>query len=593
MNATWAGRDCKFVWRRASNTGSSEFGSQPFGANSGALDPALDYMVQIFRSDGKLLRTEYVKETSYIYSYERNFEDNAGAPLRTFTVKVWARNAYILSALPAQLQVSNPQSLLPPAAAALVGSFKSIFLQIVPPTDADWAGTLVFLSTSSGFVPSGTEAGAGNCVYSGSDKLIVISALSGTTYYLQYASFDIFDRNNLILSGEISVATGTVANADIAAGTITADRLLVSILSAISADAGEITAGSIRGVNVNASSHTTKGSYLTSAPGAGAATLNVKNTADFSSGGGSGWIIDTTNDRDAFAYTGKTANTLTGCSGVLAHNIGATVIPREAGIIIDGRVHEIRGYGDLGGGAGIEEIFSMGTNNGVAIDPDVGVFGSLTGVTVGVHGKTGSSIAGVMGETNGVGTIAGVAGFNNSSGVGVLAVSSSGTGLDSSSSSGVGAKIAGNTTKGNLSLVSNSAPSSATIDQYAQIGHRLYYSDGTSWLPLTQPYFESSEQTITNAGSLTIAHGLGFTPKFCSLVIVCKTAENGYSIGDRLQHPAHGWVVSTARGVAVVMDATNINVRYASGNVFNVPHFTTGNNVDLTNGNWKTVFRAW
>jgi len=108
--------------------------------------------------------------------------------------------------------------------------------------------------------------------------------------------------------------------------------------------------------------------------------------------------------------------------------------------------------------------------------------------------------------------------------------------------------------------------------------------------------FESSEQTITDGGALTIAHGLGFTPKFCQLVLVCKTAEQGYSIGDKLLQPVFGSVLSVSRGLAVTLDATNINVRYANSgasNTFAVVNFTSGSVVSLTNVDWKAVFRVW
>jgi hypothetical protein len=67
--------------------------------------------------------------------------------------------------------------------------------------------------------------------------------------------------------------------------------------------ANKITTGSLRGINVQAGTFTTKGSYLTSAPGAGATSLDVADTTYFSSGGGSGVIIDTTT-RCGFSGTG-------------------------------------------------------------------------------------------------------------------------------------------------------------------------------------------------------------------------------------------------------------------------------------------------
>jgi len=274
--------------------------------------------------------------------------------------------------------------------------------------------------------------------------------------------------------------------------------LLIAQLSAITADVGEITAGSIRGVNVNASSHTTKGSYLTSAPSGGAATLNVRNTADFSSGGGSGWIIDTTNDRDAFTYTGKTAGTLTGCSGVLAHNNGATIIPQVKCIVIDGATNEVRFYGDRGDGV-IEELGSIGI---ATAGPGV-VVGHFGGV------NSGNSRAGVLGESNSNNGIygqsisaEGIVGATSTGGAGVrgLGTSTGAIGVFGTSAVDTGGRFDGNATRGNIYLPNCNGltfPTDKAVFQIAQVGSRLYYSDGANWLPLTQPYFESSELTIT------------------------------------------------------------------------------------------------
>jgi hypothetical protein len=157
----------------------------------------------------------------------------------------------------------------------------------------------------------------------------------------------------------------------------------------------------------------TKGSYLTSAPGAGATTLNVKDTTDFPASG-SGWIIDTTNDRDAISWTGKTATTLTGCSGVLAHNNGATIIPAVKGMVIDAPTNEMRFFGDRGDGT-IAELISLGITPEGA-DYIIGNFGNT---------QAGNSHMGLWGRSN---SATGVYGESVSS-VGVSGASYSGYGI--------------------------------------------------------------------------------------------------------------------------------------------------------------------
>lgn len=114
--------------------------------------------------------------------------------------------------------------------------------------------------------------------------------------------------------------------------------------------------------------------------------------------------------------------------------------------------------------------------------------------------------------------------------------------------------------------------------------------------PLTA-FYESAEQTIVAGEQRTLAHGFGVPPKFIAPVLICKTAEFGYSVGDIV--PASPQVSSSvldSYGASFEFSgSTNILVRY--GNVAN-PTFlgtnkTTGGAVNLTNANWRLIMRAW
>lgn len=109
-------------------------------------------------------------------------------------------------------------------------------------------------------------------------------------------------------------------------------------------------------------------------------------------------------------------------------------------------------------------------------------------------------------------------------------------------------------------------------------------------LPFVKSY-ESSQQTITSGGSLTLAHGLGVKPKLYLAVLQCTTAEKGYSIGDEV---AALTIPVDSRGVSIVSDATNLNIRYGSfATAFELLNKTTGANEAATNANWRLVVRAW
>jgi hypothetical protein len=154
------------------------------------------------------------------------------------------------------------------------------------PADTDYSGTRVWISATSGFNPSVTTP-----VYDGPDTWYSAMGLSAGTYYVRVAHYDVFGKDSMTTSGEISVAvtgalgvrsvtslpanpaavngdlavfldTGTAAlrglwgwdgtawkntrdGANLVAASVAADRLAVSQLSAITANLGAMTSGSI------------------------------------------------------------------------------------------------------------------------------------------------------------------------------------------------------------------------------------------------------------------------------------------------------------------------------------------------------------
>lgn len=106
-------------------------------------------------------------------------------------------------------------------------------------------------------------------------------------------------------------------------------------------------------------------------------------------------------------------------------------------------------------------------------------------------------------------------------------------------------------------------------------------------------YFQSTDQTITAAGLLTIAHGLGRTPVSVQPLLKNVTADSGYVIGDiTLVSLEKG---GASQGVSLTWDATNIFVRFGStaANTFSITNKTTGASGSITNTNWSFLLRAW
>lgn len=117
------------------------------------------------------------------------------------------------------------------------------------------------------------------------------------------------------------------------------------------------------------------------------------------------------------------------------------------------------------------------------------------------------------------------------------------------------------------------------------------------WVPPFTKEYISPEQTIAFSELRTLPHSFGAVPKFYRLSIICKIAEHGYSIGDVLEVPHFGDVsdsTGAVRGVSLVGDATNINIRYV-GNavVWTIINKSTGVPAGITVANWRLIVRAW
>ncbi len=168
---------------------------------------------------------------------------------------------------------------------------------------------------------------------------------------------------------------------------------VLAVRGTISAD--DITAGN----NISAKTFQTAGTRLTQATVGSDGTVYVADTTLFPSDGVTtyyGWIYDTT--VDLFAYTGKTATTLTGCTGVLAHASGLAVGGQFKRMIVSSLDNEMHFFGDRGDGTH-EELASIGVKSSGG-DYVVGYFGSIiSGCSrIGLYGQSYSNI-GIYGQS--------------------------------------------------------------------------------------------------------------------------------------------------------------------------------------------------
>lgn len=106
--------------------------------------------------------------------------------------------------------------------------------------------------------------------------------------------------------------------------------------------------------------------------------------------------------------------------------------------------------------------------------------------------------------------------------------------------------------------------------------------------------YTSTNQTVTAAGALTLAHSLGGMPSLVQVRLKCLTAELGYSIGDEVIINPGASYVSSSTGLSLVPDATNVVVRFgASGGGLSVIRKDTGALAIITAANWALIVKAW
>ncbi|MDX1939666.1 MAG: hypothetical protein SFU99_03895 [Saprospiraceae bacterium] len=91
---------------------------------------------------------------------------------------------------------------------------------------------------------------------------------------------------------------------------------------------------------------------------------------------------------------------------------------------------------------------------------------------------------------------------------------------------------------------------------------------------------------VTNASVTTQAHGLPQTPNFYSAYLTCLTAEQGWSVGDRV---AFGGANDSPNitGIRFGFDATNTTITPYSAAAIRMVNKSTRATADITLGNWS------
>ncbi|MFK3740976.1 TipJ family phage tail tip protein [Massilia sp. TN1-12] len=240
---TWSGRDCKINWRYNSTTHSYEFGSEPTGADAGALDPHFkDYEIRVYDKDHAVLRrTEYTVDNSYTYIYDKNFADGI---TRHLVFEVRMRDTFNNLGAPATLEAYNPPPRI--VSASAVSTFDSATIRYTHSDDPDFTGVLCWLSQNKGNVADDLPDNA-YLVYNGPDSQFSLPSLMfDAEYYYRLAAVDAFGPTELVFDGVRTFKTTNLNVDAIADGVLKDSQLIPALQSRIDLiDADEFVAGSV------------------------------------------------------------------------------------------------------------------------------------------------------------------------------------------------------------------------------------------------------------------------------------------------------------------------------------------------------------
>lgn len=120
-------------------------------------------------------------------------------------------------------------------------------------------------------------------------------------------------------------------------------------------------------------------------------------------------------------------------------------------------------------------------------------------------------------------------------------------------------------------------------------------SDGSNWRTWRGRYsFKSSELAVDNAHADAVAHGIGEVPNRWRLILRNKTTEHNYAVGDELIVGGdYADQASSAAGVGVAMNATNVYLLQATIQYKVLDRTTPGTAQTITAANWKFEVEVW
>ncbi|QRM19565.1 hypothetical protein GBK02_09195 [Dechloromonas sp. TW-R-39-2] len=183
---------------------------------------ASGYRCEVWQG-GVKRREVTITATRFVYTVEDAMQD--GGPWRAFEIRVTPVGVGVGET--SSLSVSNP-AIGQLNNIQLVSMAQGALWSCQPPSAEDVAGYVVYASKTNGFTP-----GPANLIYEGKSALRQLPLEPNKVWYIRCGAYDVWGKDGLQLSGQITVNTGAVQ----------AEHISVASLSAIVANLGEIIAG--------------------------------------------------------------------------------------------------------------------------------------------------------------------------------------------------------------------------------------------------------------------------------------------------------------------------------------------------------------
>jgi hypothetical protein len=103
----------------------------------------------------------------------------------------------------------------------------------------------------------------------------------------------------------------------------------------------------------------------------------------------------------------------------------------------------------------------------------------------------------------------------------------------------------------------------------------------------------SNQTTITANSTATFTHGLGAAPSLIQLDLVCKTANNGYSVGDRLMSGGSQLQASSNRGYVLMIPNNNTTeIKIVTLGTNRIPNAAGNAEVNALWTQWDAIIKA-